>query len=144
MCVGCHTNKRLPPQLAFDKYMSMGHVAVKFGRARRPSIAEWFLLEHGVKRRIEVVVQSFGMIPPVLLDTGRIATMPSRLVEHFAQTMPLQIVALPRSLPAFTEAVQWPAFHNNNPACIWMREILLEEASRMTPLPETTQSSRRP
>ncbi|MBO4227658.1 LysR family transcriptional regulator [Bradyrhizobium neotropicale] len=135
VCVGCHTNKRLPRRLTFDRYMSMGHVAVKFGRLRRPSIEEWFLLEHGLTRRIEVVVQSFSMIPPVLLDTGRIATMPSRLVEHFEQTMPLQIVELPRSLPAFAEAVQWPALHNNDPASIWMREILLEEASRMAPLP---------
>ncbi|MPR13625.1 LysR family transcriptional regulator, partial [Microvirga tunisiensis] len=32
----------------------------------------------------------------------------------------------------FTEAVQWPAFHNTDPASIWMREMLLQEASLMT------------
>ncbi|WOH52754.1 LysR family transcriptional regulator [Bradyrhizobium sp. sBnM-33] len=138
VCVGCRTNKQLPAQLTFERYMSMGHVAVKFGLTRKPSIEEWFLLKHGLKRRIEVVVQSFNMIPPVLLDTGRIGMMPSRLVKHFENTMPLQIVELTRSLPAFTEAVQWPAFHNSDPASIWMRQILLEEASRMSPPPETT------
>ncbi|EIM30634.1 LysR family transcriptional regulator [Microvirga lotononidis] len=131
VCVGCRMNKQLPRQLTFERYMSMGHVAVKFGRTRKPSIEEWFLLEHGFKRRLEVVVDSFSMLPPVLSGTNRIATMPLRLVEHFAKTIPLRIVELPLPLPAFTEAVQWPALHNNDPASIWMREILLHEASHM-------------
>ncbi|MGY3622075.1 LysR family transcriptional regulator [Bradyrhizobium sp. USDA 10063] len=143
VCVGCPANRQLSQQLTFERYLSMGHVAVKSRCTRKPSIEEWFLLEHGLKRRVEVVVQGFSMIPPLLLDTGRIGTMPLRLVKHFEQTTPLRIVELPRSLPAFTEAVQWPAFHNSDPASIWMREILLQEASRMAPPRETTQRSKR-
>ncbi|UPK05853.1 LysR family transcriptional regulator [Bradyrhizobium sp. 170] len=143
VCVGCCSNKQLPRQLTFERYMSMGHVAVRFGLTRKSSIEECFLLEHGLKRRIEVVVQGFSMIPPMLLDTGRIGTMPRRLVEHFEETMHLRIIQLPLSLPAFTEAVQWPAFHNSDPASIWMREILLQEASRMASARKTTQMSTR-
>ncbi|MBB6413893.1 LysR family transcriptional regulator [Mesorhizobium sangaii] len=131
VCVGCATNKQLPRQLTFERYMSMRHVSVKFGRMQKPSIEEWFLLEHGLKRRVEVVVQAFSMIPPMVSGTARIATMPLRLVKHFEKTFPLQIVDLPLPLPAFTEAVQWPALHNSDPASIWMREIMLQEASRM-------------
>ncbi|MPR13825.1 LysR family transcriptional regulator, partial [Microvirga tunisiensis] len=132
VCVGCGMNKQLPRQLTFEKYMSMGHVAVKFGRARRPSVEDWFLLEHGFKRRLEIIVDAFTMIPPVLSGTNRIATIPLRLAKHFAKTMPLRIVESPLPLPPFTEAVQWPAFHNTDPASIWMREMLLQEASLMT------------
>ncbi|MGX9181800.1 LysR family transcriptional regulator [Mesorhizobium sp. BHbdii] len=131
VCVGCPTNKQLSRQLTFEQYMSMGHVAPHFRGALRPSIEEWFLLEHGVERRIEVVVQNFSMIPPVLSGTDRIATVPLRLVKHFAKSIPLRIVDLPRPLPVFTEAVQWPALHNSDSASIWMREILFQEASRM-------------
>ncbi|APA90316.1 LysR family transcriptional regulator (plasmid) [Paraburkholderia sprentiae WSM5005] len=138
VCVGCRTNKQLSGQLTFERYMSMGHVVVKFGRTRQPSIEEWFLLEHGLKRRDEVIVQSFSMIPPMLLNTDRIGTMPLRLVKHFEKTMPLRIVDLPLPLPAFTEAVQWSALHNSDPASNWMREIILQEASRTVPRRETT------
>ncbi|WFU62452.1 transcriptional regulator NodD1 [Bradyrhizobium brasilense] len=131
VCVGCPTNKQLSRPLTFEKYNSMGHVTAKFGRALRPNLEEWFLLEHGLKRRIEVVVQGFSLIPPILLDTSRIGTMPLRLARHFEKRMPLQIVEPPLPLPTFTEAVQWPAFHNTDPASIWMRRILLEEASNM-------------
>ncbi|MGF6969242.1 LysR family nod box-dependent transcriptional activator [Paraburkholderia sp. WC7.3g] len=138
VCVGCRTNKQLSGQLTFERYMSMGHVVVRFGRTRQPSIEEWFLLEHGLKRRDEVIVQSFSMIPPMLLNTDRIGTMPLRLVKYFEKTMPLRIVELPLRLPAFTEAVQWSALHNSDPASNWMREIILQEASRMVPPRETT------
>ncbi|MDL2403505.1 LysR family transcriptional regulator [Rhizobium mayense] len=130
-CVGCRSNEQLSQPLTFDRYMSMGHVAAKFGNARRPSIEEWYLLEHGFKRRIEVVVQGFSMIPPVLTNTNRIGTMPLRLAQHFAKNLPLRIMELPLPLPAFTEAVQWPALHNGDPASLWMRRILLQEASRL-------------
>ncbi len=138
VCVGCRMNKQLPRQLTFERYMSMGHVAVKFGRTQKPSIEEWFLLEHGFKRRLEVVVGSYSMLPPVLSGTDRIATMPLRLVEHFVKTIPLRIIELPLPLPAFTEAVQWPASHNSDPASIWMREIFLHEASHMASPREVT------
>ncbi|WP_050421316.1 transcriptional regulator NodD1 [Bradyrhizobium tropiciagri] len=131
VCVGCRTNKQLSRQLTFEKYLSMGHVTAKFGRALRPNLEEWFLLEHGLKRRIEVVVQGFSLIPPIILDTRRIGTMPLRLARHFEKRMPVRIVAPPLPLPTFTEALQWPAFHNTDAASVWMRRILLEEASNI-------------
>ncbi|MGY8684594.1 LysR family transcriptional regulator [Bradyrhizobium sp. UFLA05-153] len=133
VCVGCRSNKQLSRPLTFDKYMSMGHVAVKFGRSRVPAIDEWYMQEHGLKRRVEVVVQSFSLIPPMLLGTNRIATMPLTLVKYFAKMMPLRITTLPLPLPGFTEAVQWPSLHNTDPASIWMREVLLQEAARLVP-----------
>ncbi|MGY3695756.1 transcriptional regulator NodD1 [Bradyrhizobium barranii subsp. apii] len=143
VCVGCRSNTQLSGQLTFDKYNSMGHVAAKFGRALRPNLEEWFLLEHGLKRRIEVVVQGFSLIPPILFDTSRIGTMPLRLARHFEKRTPLRIVEPPLPLPQFTEAVQWPAFHNTDPASIWMRRILLEEGSHMTSANQKSPARRR-
>ncbi|MDR3468453.1 MAG: LysR family transcriptional regulator [Xanthobacteraceae bacterium] len=131
VCVGCRSNRQLTGKLTFEKYMSMGHVMTQFGKTRKPSIEEWLLLEHGIKRRIEVAVQSFSMIPQLLLGTVRIATMHRRLAQYFAKTMPLRIVKLPVPLPVFAEAIQWPALHNSDPASIWLRGIVLAEAKRM-------------
>ncbi|MDK1376374.1 MULTISPECIES: LysR family transcriptional regulator [unclassified Sinorhizobium] len=132
VCVGCRSNQQLLQPLTLEKYMSMGHVVVRFGDTLRLGIEERYLVEHDLKRRIDVVVQGYSMIPPMLLGTERIGTMPLRLAQHFAKTTPLQIVELPlpQHLP-FTEAVQWPALHNNDPASRWMREMLFQEASSM-------------
>ncbi|WP_085034739.1 LysR family transcriptional regulator, partial [Ensifer aridi] len=116
VCIGCRTNEELSEPLTFERYMSMGHVAVKFGNTRKPTIEESYLREHGLTRRIDVVVQGFSMIAPMVSGTQRIGTMPLRLAQHFAKTIPLRIVELPLPLPPFTEAVQWPALHNSDPA----------------------------
>ncbi|MGY2804029.1 transcriptional regulator NodD2 [Bradyrhizobium sp. USDA 4506] len=136
VCVGCGTNGRLRRRLTFDQYMSMGHVAVKLGVARQPPIEESFLLDRGLNRRVDVLVQSYGMIPPMLVGTSRVGTMPLRLVKHFERTVPLRIAELPQPFPTFTEAVQWPSLHNSDPESIWMREILVQEAGRMTSAPD--------
>ncbi|WP_416068525.1 LysR family transcriptional regulator (plasmid) [Rhizobium sp. YTUHZ045] len=141
VCVGCAMNKQLSQQLSPEKYLSMGHVVAKFGPALKPSIEEWLLVEHGLKRRIEVVAPGFSLIPPLLSGTERIATIPLRLACHFAKLIPLRIVELPLALPAFTMAVQWPARRNRDQASIWMQEILLQEAGRMAAL---TNASGRP
>ncbi|MDF0584965.1 transcriptional regulator NodD2 [Bradyrhizobium yuanmingense] len=129
--VGCCTNRELLHQLTFDRYMSMGHVAVKHEGAHKASVAQSFLTGLGPNRRIDVLVQSFSMIPPLVVGTSRIGTMPLGLVRHFQRTMPLQIVELPHPFPAFTEAIQWPVLHNSDPESLWMREIMLQEATRM-------------
>ncbi|APO77662.1 MULTISPECIES: transcriptional regulator NodD1 [Rhizobium] len=131
VCVGCHSNKLLSEQLTLERYMSMGHVVVKFGNARTASFEEWCLLGHGLKRHVEVVVQGFSMVPFMLSGTERIATMPLRLVKQLEKTIPLRIADLPLPLPAFTQALQWPALHNSGQASLWMRDVLCQEASRM-------------
>jgi LysR family transcriptional regulator, nod-box dependent transcriptional activator len=131
VCVGCRENKALSRKLTFENYMAMGHVAAQFGRTRKPSIEEWLLLQHGLKRRIEVAVQSFDLIPHMVLGSNRIATMHARLAAYFAQQLPLRIVKLPMQLPSFTEAVQWPAPQNTDPASVWMRTIIFDEAAQV-------------
>ncbi|MCW1414190.1 LysR substrate-binding domain-containing protein, partial [Rhizobium sp. 1AS13] len=133
VCVGCRSNKQLLQPLTIERYMSMGHAAVNFGNTLRLGIEEQYLREHGLNRRIDVLVQGYSMLPPIVSGTERIGTMPLRLAQHFEKTrLPLRIVELPLPLHLpFTEAVQWPALHNSDPASLWMREMLFEEASRM-------------
>ncbi|EJC75066.1 transcriptional regulator [Rhizobium leguminosarum bv. trifolii WSM2012] len=131
VCVGCPNNQQLRAKLSLEQFMSMGHVAAMFGRSLKPSVEQWLLLEHGFKRRIEIVVPGFNSIPMLLQGTNRIATLPSLLVRHFATTIPLQIVDHPLPPLSFTEAIQWPSLHNSDPGNIWMRTIIFEEASRI-------------
>lgn len=129
--VGCPKNKQLAEPLTLERYLSIGQVTARFGRTIRPSFAEWLLLEHDLRIRVEVAVPGFSLIPPLILGTDRIATMPSRMFKHFKNTMPLRTIQAPLPDFAFTESVQWPALHNADPASIWMRNIFAQEASRI-------------
>ncbi|MDQ0560952.1 LysR family nod box-dependent transcriptional activator [Rhizobium mesoamericanum] len=133
VCVACEGNDCIGESFSFDQYMSMGHVAVKFGCSLKPAVDDLYLRERGYSRRVEIVVQSFSMIPAMLSGTRRIGTMPLRLAQHCAQSTPLRILDLPLPIPKLTEAVQWPMLHDTDPASLWMRQTLLEEAARMAP-----------
>ncbi len=129
VCIGCSANERFSVDLSVEEYMAMGHVAVRFGRSRKPSIEEWMLRDLGFNRRNELTVSTFNVVPWMVVGSSRIATVPLGLARHFVQYVPLRIVDLPLPISTFTEAVQWPALQNTDPASIWMRELLLQEAS---------------
>ena len=130
VCVACASNNDIGEAISFSQYMASGHVAAQFGRSRRPAIEEWLMLEHGLKRRIEVAVQSFAMIPHMIVGTNRIATMHSRLAQHYSRTLPLRVLPLPLPLPGFVEALQWPALHHQDPGSLWLRNLIHQEAKQ--------------
>jgi len=128
VCVACRSNREIKGSLDFLQYMAMGHAAAQFGKSRKSAIEEWLLLQHGLKRRIEVAAQAFATIPHLVLGTNLLATMHSRLAHHFARTLPLRILPLPLPLPSFTEALQWSPANDTDPANVWMRNRILEQA----------------
>lgn len=128
VCVACATNEQANEDMSFAEYMAFGHVAARFGRSRKPSIEEWLLLKYGVTRRVEVATQSFAVLPSMVVGTRRVATMHRRLAEHYARSMPLKILPLPLPLPNFSEGLQWPTLADRDPASVWMRNVIKEEA----------------
>jgi DNA-binding transcriptional LysR family regulator len=129
VCIACATNKRIGKSLSLRDYLSLGHVAVRFGEQQEvPSLEEEFLGSLGQKRRIEVVTTGFTLLPHLILGTTRIATIQRRLAEFYARQMPLKIVQLPKPLPRLEEVMQWHAFRNADPGLLWLRRKLKEFA----------------
>ena len=131
VCIACATNKRIGKSLSLRDYLSLGHVAVRFGEQQEvPSLEEEFLGSLGQKRRIEVVATGFTLLPHLILGTTRIATIQRRLAEFYARQMPLKIVRLPKPLPRLKESMQWHAFRNSDPGLMWLRRTLKGFAER--------------
>ncbi len=116
------------PDLTMRSYFGGRHVAAKFGKTRKPSIEEFLMTEVGLRREMDVVVPNFALIPHFIVGTDRIATMHRRLAEHFARFMPLRIEPLPFALPNVREALQWPQLNQNDPASVWLQELLVKAA----------------
>lgn len=130
VAVAWDDNTEIGESLSFSQYMSLGHVATRFGKSQKPSIENWLMVKHGLERRIEVAVHSFAIVPHFVVGTNRIATMSERLAVHAARTLPLRILELPIQLPPFTEVLQWSNIHESDPAAEWVRKIILDEAKR--------------
>lgn len=130
VCMVWADNTSVGTGLTMDQYMALGHVAVRFGDERSMAFEEWFLPRTGRQRRIECSVDNFAALPQLLIGTQRLATLHSRLAQHFAQHHPMRIVAAPFEMPALTEVLVWPRHLHNDLAHSWLREQVIQAGRR--------------
>ena len=55
--------------------------------------------------------------------------MPTRFVEQFRDTLPLQILEPPFEAPELPVAMLWHERTHRNPAMVWLRELIRSTAS---------------
>lgn len=129
-CVVWADNPLVGDALSFEQYMSLGHVAARFGDNRVVSFEGWFLNNYGAKRRVEVTVSSFNALPQLVVGTTRIATMHTRLARLYASLLPLRLLAPPIDIPALHMVMQWHRIRDDDPAHQWLRQQLVEIANQ--------------
>lgn len=126
VCVIWDQNDQVGKKLTLEQYLDLGHVSVEFGHTRLTSIEEWFMAQHGVTRRLEVITQDFNSLPQLVVGTNRIATMHSRLASICARQWPIRILPPPVKLPTMREFMHWNPITNNDPMHRWLREKIVE------------------
>jgi len=129
-------NRRVGSKISLKDYLELGHVAIHVGEGASPNFDELFLRRLKYKRRIEVVTHSFDVVPHLVVGTDRIATVATRLARKYAKFLPLRLVPLPVGVPHMTEVLQWHKYHDLDPAYVWLRGVLKQEAARL-PEPKT-------
>lgn len=117
------------------RYMAMGHVAVHYGDEPNSAFEEWFLPRYG-QRRVELMVDSFSMLPLMLVGTNRVATLHRKQAEHFAHHYPLRLLGTPFDLPPLVEAMSWPAHLDQDLAHQWLRQrVQASVQGHLLPMP---------
>lgn len=117
----------------------LGHPALK----RRPTLAQFCKLEHvivspegggfsaitdemlgksGLKRKVVLSVPHFLFMLEALANSDLVAVLPERLVKN---TVALQVVEPPLSLPGFDMLMLWHERLHRDPAHQWLRQQLV-------------------
>jgi LysR family nod box-dependent transcriptional activator len=133
-CVVWNDNSIVGDQLSVEGYLELQHVAMNFGRARMQSFEGEFLESSGFHRKVSTWVSSFVVLPQMVVGTNRIATVPYRLAEYYAKSLPIRVLAPPLEFPEVCEVVQWNAYQDNDPAILWLRRMLKEGAAGLKSL----------
>jgi LysR family transcriptional regulator, nod-box dependent transcriptional activator len=131
VCIAWRGNKAIGKEITLEQYLECGHVTCQFNRGRTPMADEWFLQNHGHSRRIEVLTTTFNAIPPHIVATRRIATIQRRLAEHYAEFLPIRVLASPVEFPKLVEATQWHRLFDGDPGIVWLRHLLKNCAARV-------------
>lgn len=134
-CAVWSGNTLVGETLSLEQYQQMGHVAATFGDSRSVSFESLIMANLGVSRSIEVTTTNFNTLPQLVIGTTRIATVHTRLAQIYAHYLPLRLLPLPMDFPPLVEVMQWHAINNSDPAHVWMRRVLLEQAQIRSGVP---------
>lgn len=126
VCIVWSENQLVGDRLSLEQYLSLGHVAVRFGKQRTPPVDEWFLERYGHKRRVEVISPAFNLMPQLVLGTTRVATMPESLARWYAGYLPLRLIPPPVEIPPLSEVIQWHRYRELDSGTVWLRNLLKE------------------
>ena len=143
MVIAWTGNSRVAKGLSLEQFLNMGHVAIHVGEGPRPNFDELFLRRLRHKRRAEVVAHSFDVVPHLVVGTNRIATVATRLAKKYAQFLPLKLIPLPIAVPPMTEVLQWHKYHDQDPAYVWLRGVLKDNAAKLPENPVAHSNRRR-
>lgn len=127
--VGWDENPAMAEPMTRDLFFKLGHVTMRFGKARVPAFEDWFVRQQKQQRNIELVAPSFLSVPGLIIGSNRISSMHRRLATQMAEYLPLAIRELPLDIPPIREAVQWHITNNNDPAIRWVVERLAVAAA---------------
>jgi DNA-binding transcriptional LysR family regulator len=134
-CVAWTGNAEVGRTLTREAFLRLGHVTAVLGRGRAPTLDQIALDTQGAKRRAEVRVPSFTLIPGSVVGTNRIATLQTQLSRRLARQWPLRVLRCPIDIPEIVIAVQWHRYQSHDPAINWVRRTLraVARAERLAP-----------
>lgn len=136
-------NSRIGTRISLAEYLELGHVAVHVGEGAGPNFDEIYLRRLKFKRRAEVTTHSFDVVPHLVVGTDRIATVATRLAKKYAKFLPIRVLSLPVQLPPMTEVLQWHKHRDQDPAYIWLRQVVEEQKRKFLKKPFVRNGVRR-
>jgi len=128
VCLLCKDNPEVGATLDRQQYLEMTHVVRQFGDEDCGTFDANYLRAHGLQRKTGPVVDTYMVIPEMLVGTSYIATVHQQLAEDFVTRYPLRIVPCPIELPNVESVLQWRPHLNADPAALWLRGIFQDVA----------------
>jgi DNA-binding transcriptional LysR family regulator len=110
-------------------FLEAQHVAV-VGRGQREDAIDTWLLEHGIERRIGMVVPSYLQALHMASRTDLVAFVPRRLIETLEKPLSIRLVPPPVDPGEYEEFLFHPARSHADSASIWLRTHVLEVGRR--------------
>jgi LysR family nod box-dependent transcriptional activator len=133
VAVVCANSPRFKEGLTFSDYEQATHLVRRAGITNAPSLEAIYAKELGIERKEGPIIDSYSVIPYLLLGTDYITTIPRQFAERLARLHPLRIFPLPFEFPRQTLVLQWNTSANGDRATRWFKELLLETAAEIYP-----------
>ena len=118
--------KRYPHGLNLEEWLDCPHVLVAM-HANSPNEIDMALAQKGLKRQIATTLTHWGIANELIQGTDLILTVAQRNIIQFINNPNYKIFEPPISLPSFDFKMIWHKRRGNDPAHIWLRQLILQE-----------------
>jgi DNA-binding transcriptional LysR family regulator len=115
-------------RLTRERYLAFPHVLIS-AVGRQSGAIDRLLGQQGLSRQLPAVVGHLAAVPPLLLTSDFLCTLPERLALIVAKPFGLAIKATPLEIPPIPVYMLWHNRHDRQPASLWLRGLLREIGS---------------
>lgn len=115
--------------LTLENFVSLSHLSVIITGQGRSAVDE-ALAQHGLTRRIAVRTPHFLAAPMIVAESDLIMCIPRRLAHRLAKSVAIEVIDLPIQIPSFTPSIIWHERQHYDPAHKWLRNQIVEIASK--------------
>ena len=143
VCVVRKGHPVLGKRWTLDRFVALDHALI--APSGRPGGAvDDALAERGLSRRVALLIPHFLSAPFVVAQTDLVLTLPERVAQTFAATLPLEILPPPLPVPGFAMILLWHDRTHHDPAHAWLREQIVAVAGALGPRAGSPRSGSRP
>lgn len=128
VCLAAKRHPKLRRGLDLDAFCALPHVQVKAKSTQVPSRSpiDTILGAMGRKRTVAATVSTMFSVGRIVAESDLITTLPRRVAELAAATLPVRIHALPIELWDVRIALGWHERCQDDPAHRFLRDLLVE------------------
>lgn len=131
VCVVWEGNRNIGEALTLEQYLETPHVIVTRPNHQKTMFEGWFLERYGVARNVGVITSNLAAPCKLVIGTGRIATVHSRIAQRAAETLPIRLLPPPLDIPPIQQAMQWHEYRDNDPGLQWLLGKVRQAATMM-------------
>lgn len=111
-------------RLDLETYLALGHVLVSV-EGRREGVVDRVLARMGRQRTVALRVPHFAAAPLTVLQSDLICTIASSVARRARELFGLRVFEPPIDLPPAEIVALWSQRHDQDPAAIWFRDLML-------------------
>ena len=125
VCVVRHDHPVIYDKLTLQRFISLPHLAVIItGLGKNP--VDDALKQQGLKRKVVMKLPHFLVAPMIIAKSDLILSLPRKLANKMAESVPLEILELPLEIGHFTPSIIWHGRVHDDPAHKWLRQLIIK------------------
>jgi DNA-binding transcriptional LysR family regulator len=129
VCIARRGHPEFRNKLSLAQYQAADHLRISPGGAGHyAQMVEAALVDLRIRRSGELAVPNFLVAPAIVARSNLLATVPQRVAQTFAASLPLQVLEPPIPLPVLDVSLYWHERSHKDELHRWMRSLVIEAA----------------